>query len=288
VDSSFRDRFGPWVFVAGASMGIGAAFSHQAAARGLNVVMLARGRELLEATAADVAAAHGVETRTIAADLADPDIARVVSEAITGLDVGLFVYNAAVAPHGYFVDTDLELQQLSVTVNCTTLLTLLNLLVPPMAERGRGGVGLVSSLGGISGAVKFGTYNAAKAYQWILGESLWTELGERGVDVSTVMVGATSSPNYNSFQATLDPSLCDKADTDSALDRARWRLMHPSTPDDAAIALYDHLGKGPVCYASPDDAWVAQRCLASTREESVAVWRGLQETSLRAPDRIAR
>jgi short-subunit dehydrogenase len=269
-------------------MGIGAAFAHEAAARGLNVVMLARGRELLETTAADVASQHGVEARTIAADLADPDIARVVAGGIEGLEVGLFVYNAAVAPHGYFLDTDVELQQLSVTVNCTTLLSLLNLLVPPMAERGRGGVGLVSSLGGISGAIKFGTYNAAKAYQWILGESLWTELGERGIDVSTIMVGATASPNYNSFQATLDPALCDNADTDSALDRARWRLMHPSPPREVAVALYDHLGNGPVCYASPQDAWVAQRCLSSTREESVAVWRGLQETSLRAPDRIAR
>ena len=45
---SFQERYGPWAFIAGASMGIGAALSHEAAARGLNVVMLARGEALLK------------------------------------------------------------------------------------------------------------------------------------------------------------------------------------------------------------------------------------------------
>ena len=68
---SFHEQYGPWALVAGASMGIGAALSHEAAARGLNVVMLARGREQLERTADDVRTTYGVETRTLPADLAD-------------------------------------------------------------------------------------------------------------------------------------------------------------------------------------------------------------------------
>src|SRR3954447_21948023 len=91
----FTERYGPWAFVAGASMGIGAALSHEAARRGLDVVLLARGREQLEATAADVAHQHGVEVRTIATDLAAPDVGEVVAAATGDLDIGLFVYNAA-------------------------------------------------------------------------------------------------------------------------------------------------------------------------------------------------
>ena len=78
TDRKFADSYGPWALIAGASMGIGAALSHEAARRGLNVVLLARGQEQLDATAAEVAEEHGVEVRTIATDLASPDIGQIV------------------------------------------------------------------------------------------------------------------------------------------------------------------------------------------------------------------
>ena len=52
--SAFSDQYGPWALIAGASMGIGRAFSHEAASRGLNVAMVARGAEALEETATEV------------------------------------------------------------------------------------------------------------------------------------------------------------------------------------------------------------------------------------------
>jgi short-subunit dehydrogenase len=288
--SEFERRYGPWAFVAGASMGIGAALAHGAAARGLNVVLLARGRELLNEVADDVAQRHGVETRAVAADLGQPApvIRDVVADATDGLDIGLFVYNAAVAPHGMFIDAELDVQLLSIAVNCATPVALCNLLAPPMAERGRGGIALISSLAAVAGAVKFATYNAGKAFQWILGESLWAELGDHGVDVTTCFVGATSSPNYNAFKETLDPELAGRPDTDDPLDRARSRLMDPRTPEEVAEAVYTGLGQGPVCFTDPNDAWVGEQCLAMPRTEAIAVWRGVQETSTRTPARQAR
>jgi hypothetical protein len=64
--------------------------------------------------------------------------------------------------------------------------------------------------------------------------------------------------------------------------------MNPNSPEQVATALYDQLADGPVCYADPDDAWVAEVCLALPRTEAVRVWRELQETSTRVPDRQAR
>jgi hypothetical protein len=64
--------------------------------------------------------------------------------------------------------------------------------------------------------------------------------------------------------------------------------MDPNTPEEVAVALYDQLADGPVCFAHRDDAWVAEVCLALPRHEAVGVWRALQETSTRTPDRIAR
>lgn len=283
----FVDQYGPWAFVAGASMGIGAALSHDAAARGLNVLMLARGKEQLERTAQEVRDAHGVEVRTLPADLADPTIGEIVADAISDIEVGMFVYNAAAAPAGRFLDVGLETQLLSVTVNCAAAVTLCHLLGRPMVERGRGGIGLVSSNAAIAGAVNFATYNAEKAFQWILAESLWTELGDHGVDVTCILVGATASPNYNAFKATLDPALCNKPGTDDPLERARARLMKPNPPEQVARALYDQIASGPVCFADPDDEFVARRCLEMPRVDAIAVWRGVQETSLRIPDKQA-
>jgi short-subunit dehydrogenase len=283
----FAEKYGPWAFVAGASMGIGAALSHEAARRGLNVLMMARGRAQLDEAARSVRKGHGVEVRTLAADLADPGIARRVQEAVADLDVGLFVYNAAVAPVGRFLDIGLDKHLLSVTVNCATPVTLCHVLGRAMVQRGRGGIALVSSNGGIAGAVNLSTYNAGKAFEWILAETLWTELGESGVDVTAILVGATASPNYNSFRETLDPELCGRPDTDDALDRARSRLINPNLPEQVATALYDQLGSGPVCWADPDDEFISRKCLAMPRDEAVAVWRGVQETSTRVPERQA-
>jgi short-subunit dehydrogenase len=269
-------------------MGIGAALAHAAAARGCNVVLLARGREALDRTAHDVGQRYGVQCRTLTADLADPYIGDAVAATVADLDVGLFVYNAAVAPAGPFVDVDLDLQVLSVKVNCLTPTILCHLFGPRLLARGRGGIGMVSSNAATQGAVNFSTYNAGKAYEWILAESLWAEWKDRGVDVTNIFVGATASENYLSFQETLDPALCNRGDTDDPLDRARYRLMHPNSPEQVAEALYEQLGDGPVCYADPDDEFVSRTCFALPRDQAVDVWTGLQKTSTRIPSKQAR
>lgn len=286
--TAFQQQYGPWALVAGASMGLGLAFTNEAAARGLNVVMVARGAALLDEVAQQVRDAHGVEVRTVAADLADPAIGTILDAATEDLEIGLLVYNATVAPSGLFLDVPLDVQLQSVAVNCATPLVLCNLLAPKMAARGRGGIGMVSSMGGTQGSVYFGTYNAGKAFEWILSETLWAELGDLGVHVTNIFVGPTSSPNYNAFKDTLDPELCGRRGTDDPLERARARLMDPSTPEEVAVALYDQLGDGPVCYSHPDDAWISQASLALPRDQAVGVWRGLQETSLHRPEKQAR
>jgi short-subunit dehydrogenase len=284
----FRTKYGPWAFVAGASMGIGAALSHEAAARGLNVVMMARGEALLREEADKVRGDHGVEVRAVPGDLADAAITDVVADATRDLEVGLLVYNATIAMQGHFLDVDLEDQLASVQVNCATPLAFINLFGRGMRERGRGGIGLVSSTGGTAGSVNFSTYNAGKAYQWVLAETLWAELEPSGVDVTSILVGPTYSPNYAAFQETLDPALRGDPGSADPLDRARARLFEPSTPHEVAVALYDNLANGPVCYTHPDDEYIARSTLALPRDEAVALWHGVMDTATRKSSRVAR
>ena len=72
VQYGARERYGPWALVAGASDGIGASFASALAARGLDVVLVARRQAALEQLAAEIRAAHRVVVRTIVADLGAP------------------------------------------------------------------------------------------------------------------------------------------------------------------------------------------------------------------------
>jgi short-subunit dehydrogenase len=93
--SEFRARYGPWALVAGASEGFGAAWARELAARGCDVVLVARREAQLGALAREIERAQGVATRCVIADLAARDIDTQLARATATLDVGLLVTNAA-------------------------------------------------------------------------------------------------------------------------------------------------------------------------------------------------
>jgi uncharacterized protein len=174
--------------VAGASAGIGAAFATALAARGLDLVLVARRPEPL----AELAGRLPVRTVTVAADLADG--VEPVRAATAGLDVGLVVCNAAYSPIGAFLDSDPADTRRMLAVNCAAPLALAHAYLPPMAARGRGGFIVMSSLAGQQGSAGLAVYAATKAFDAVLAEGLWYELRRHGVDVVTAVAGAVATP----------------------------------------------------------------------------------------------
>ena len=199
-DDSFRRRYGPWAVVAGGSMGMGAEYSRQLAQKGLNVVLVAEAREPLESLAAELARAHAVETRAALVDLAAADALAQVEAATRDLEVGLLVYNAAHSVVGRFLDVPLAEKVRMLDVNCRGPLLLSHHFGGLMAARRRGGIIVVSSMSGFQGHAMVGTYSATKAFDLALGEALWSELGESGVDVLAFCPGATTTPAYLATQ----------------------------------------------------------------------------------------
>jgi NADPH:quinone reductase-like Zn-dependent oxidoreductase len=104
-ERSFRGRYGPWAVIAGASEGLGAAIADQAAARGCDVVLVARTESELAQVAARIESAHAVRTRTLTLDLTAADAAHQLVDGVADLEVGFFVHNAAAEPRGRFLDT---------------------------------------------------------------------------------------------------------------------------------------------------------------------------------------
>jgi short-subunit dehydrogenase len=211
MSGTFASRYGPWAVVAGGSEGLGAAFAEALAARGINLVLLARRAELLAEVRERLSAGKGVEIRTQACDLARPDLAIVLETVTRDIHVGLGIYNAAYAPIGNLLERSHDDLLRVVDVNVRGPLVFARSLAPAMVARGRGGIVLMSSMAGFQGAPRIATYAASKAFNTVLGEGLWGELGPQGVEVLVSCAGAIRTPGYKSAArgdapGTLDPA----------------------------------------------------------------------------------
>jgi short-subunit dehydrogenase len=209
---TFRERYGPWALVAGASVGLGEAFARLLAGRGVNLLLIARRRDALDHLAAGLRAAHGIDVRTLSADLARPDLKTLVEDFAADLEVGMLVYNAAYSVIGPFLDRPIDDHLRVVDVNCRGPLVLSHLLGGAMARRGRGGIVLMTSTAGSQGGPWISSYAASKAFNLLLAEALWDELAASGVHVVACRAGATRTPGYEASKPRpsrvplLDPS----------------------------------------------------------------------------------
>ena len=194
--SDYATRYGKWAVIAGASEGLGAAFAAQLAERGMRLLLLARREEVLAELAQQLRQQHGVDVRHMALDLADPELSGKLAPAVADIEVGVLVYNAAVSQMGRFVTMEEDALERMIRVNVSGPLTFLHALLPAMHERGRGAVVLMSSLAGMQGSPGIAAYAATKAFNTILGESLWHELRAQGIDVVVSCAGAIRTPGY--------------------------------------------------------------------------------------------
>ena len=199
--TNFKEKYGEYALVAGGSDGLGYAFAEAIARRGLNLVLIARQEDRLQAAAARLKESYKIDVISIAADMADYDH---VKQKISALNVpiGLLVYNAAFAPIGLFENTSEEHLALAEAVNVKAPLLLTKLLSAPMIQRKRGGVVLMSSLAGGQGSPKLAAYAATKSFNAILAEGLWKELKPHGIDVIACCAGAILTPGYQQAEKT--------------------------------------------------------------------------------------
>ena len=261
-DLDAKARYGGWVLVAGASAGLGAAFARESARLGFDVVLLARRGDALEETAASIRTQFGVATRCITADLARADIVDVVAAQTADLDVGVMVYNAAAELYGPFLALDHDSHRTNIAVNCFAPTVLAEHFGARMRDRGRGAIAIVSSLAALQGTRYLTIYAASKAYELILAEGLWEELGDHGVDALAYVVGATASSTWE--------GPAPSAYTDAAeLSALQARILQPATSDDVAARLFTVLHLGPRQYSNLADEAAALEAAPTPRAEAV-------------------
>lgn len=256
-DASWRTRYGEWAIVAGGSEGIGRAFAERLAARGLNLILLARDATRLEEAASACRALSGGIVVTEAIDLTAEDLAPRLAALATGRQIGLVIYNAG-AVHGtsLLLDEPFEKAVGLVKLNCLGPLTFVRQFAPGMTARGRGGIVLVSSLSGLAGAGYIAGYAAAKAYENALAEGLWIELGQSDVHVLGLICGATDTPAMA------------RSGTGWAAQGSSGGFV-PMDPYDVADEGLAHLADGPIWVAGAGNRQAAESLRSSNRASIV-------------------
>lgn len=200
--SDFAGRYGPWALICGASEGTGEEFALQAAAKGLDVLLVARRADKLDALAARIREAHGVQAATCPLDLAAPGAAAALRQATAGRDVGLAVFNAGGdSVGGRFLDSPYAAWRTLLQRNIDLLTEACHDLATAFVARGRGGILIVGSEAALGGTGRLALYTATKGYALNFGESLWKELEPHGVDVLNLLIGATDTPKLRTVFA---------------------------------------------------------------------------------------
>ena len=191
---NFKQKYGPWALVTGASSGIGKSISKLLAQQGLNLVAVARNQANLETLKNDLEAKYAIRVETIAEDLSKPEASSVIAEKTSGIDIGLLIANAGIENNGPFIDNDANDESRLLALNVMSPMQLSHIFARRFSERGQGGILLTSSLFGYQGVPYVANYSASKAYILSLGEALNVELQPLGIDVTVLSPGLTKTP----------------------------------------------------------------------------------------------
>ena len=234
--------------VTGASSGIGRSYAERLASNGMDVVVVARRMEPLNALKRELERG-GARVRTIVADLARAeDVQRLGAELAT-LPVELLVNNAGVAHYMPFAQLPVERARELVDVNALAPVLLTRAVIPGMVERGRGAIINVASLLAFSGAARApqlpqrAVYAATKAFLVTFTEILAAELAGSGVKIQVVCPGVVRS-EFHSRQG-IDMSQVPRMEPDqivtaSLSDLERGVVVSiPAMPDESAKAMFD-------------------------------------------------
>jgi hypothetical protein len=251
TNSDFTVRYGPVALITGASSGIGKSFAEQLAAIGLDLVLVARRRQRLEALAAQLTAKRGVDVTVCQIDLAEADAARQIADATESLDIGLLVSNAGFGLQGEHSTIDAKAMADMLLVNCNAPMQLTHSFIPRLRKRGRGGMILTSSVEALIGCPYSAAYSASKAFVKSLGEALWGELAPEGIDVLTICPGATDTEALG--RHGIDPAT----------------LPNVMSPDEVARLALENLRGGPVLITSEHYKSTFDRLVSMPRRDAL-------------------
>lgn len=189
----YTEKYGEYALITGASSGIGQEFAQQLAAKGLNLILVARRKERLETIASNIRSKYKVKVKPIVLDLLKENAMEVLQTETDNLNIGLLIPNAGMEVHGDFVKNDYEAESSVVKLNTLIPMQLAHIFGAKMMQRKQGGIIFISSTFGHQSVPYFANYSATKAYILSLGQALNYEFKKSGVDSLVLSPGLTKT-----------------------------------------------------------------------------------------------
>lgn len=194
-----------FALITGASSGIGATYARRLAARGYDLILVARDQARLDALAQSLRQQHAVEVRILRADLTDAaDLHRVEQELTNNAAITLLANNAGMSVDGDFLDADLERIQTMLALNVLAPTRLAHAAGNAFRTRGRGVIINVASVLALVHEKFNGAYNGSKSFVLTLTRAMQRELAESGVQVQAVLPGATRTEIFDRSGNSID------------------------------------------------------------------------------------
>lgn len=180
--------------ITGASSGIGATYADRLAARGYDVILIARNRSKLDSVADRLRKAHGTAVTVITADLtSEEDLTLLEKRLAADESISVLVNNAGFGGAGTLLESDIGKMGEMIAINVIAPTRLTYAVVPGMVERGGGTIINIASIVAIAPELLNGVYGGTKAYMLAFTQSLQHELSAKGIRAQAVLPGATST-----------------------------------------------------------------------------------------------
>lgn len=219
------------VLITGASSGIGLHLAHRFAAHGHPVCLVAPDATELDAVAADIRKAHGVEVMPVAADLEKKEAFAELDTVtrLAGWSIDILVNNAGHGFKGQYAEVPLSTHLSVLRLNVEAALRATSCFLPRMVKSRRGRILNTASIAGFEPGPGMAVYHASKAFILSWSEALATELEGSGVTVTALCPGPT------------DTDFFPKGNLEQSVAFQKANLMDP---EDVAHAGYDALMAG--------------------------------------------
>ncbi len=228
--------------VTGASSGIGAVYADRLAARGHDLILVARRAERLNALADRLSTAHGTQVQVLAADLGNAaDLAKVEAVLASNERVQMLVNNAGLARLRPLAQSSADDSVSQIALNITALTRLTQAVLPGLRARNDGVIINVASVLAVHSLPISAVYSGTKAYVLAFSRGLQEELANTGVKVQIVLPASTATEIWSETVSGIPLAALDQASVMSAEDLV-----------DAALAGLD-MGE-PVTWPSVGDA----------------------------------
>src|SRR5438105_752473 len=194
--------------ITGASSGIGEAFARKLAARGHNLLLVARTEEKLVMLCSELGRSQSIRAQYVAMDLAEPDApARLFEETQQrDLQIDFLINNAGFGSMGDFAKLDLERELNMIDLNIGGLVELTHRFLQPMRERRSGSIINVASTAGFQAVPFMATYAATKAFVLSFSEALWEENRPYGIQVMALCPGVTQTGFFEAARMQRPPA----------------------------------------------------------------------------------